>query len=135
MSRRPTGERLGLGDRLVAERRRRGLRQIDAAREIGVSRETVALIEVDHIPSAATAAKVRRWLSSSAKLPAAVGRRAAKAAGRGAELRARARERRAAARRIGGERRRVLARLAVRRKARRALRAAGLRRQGEKPRR
>ena len=64
-------ERLGLGDRLRAARKRRGLRQLDAAREIGVCRETIARIEVDHIPSDLTRAKVRAWLAAQEELAAA----------------------------------------------------------------
>ena len=103
----PTGERLGLGERLAAARRRRGLRQLDAAREIGVCRETIARIEVDHIPRDSTRARVRAWLEAQ----------------EAARL-ARLRERRAAVKGLGGGRLRVLARLAVKRRAEGALRAA-----------
>ncbi len=116
------GERLGLGDRLLLARKRRGLRQIDAAREIGVCRETIARIELDHIPNARTRAKVLRWLEAQEEWAAA----AELVARRGSARLARARERRAAAKRIGGRRRRQLARLLLRRRTARARRAAAL---------
>ncbi len=58
------GERLGLAERVVAERKRRGLRQADAAREIGISRGTLALVEVHHIASSATQAKINDWMAA-----------------------------------------------------------------------
>ena len=113
----PTGERLGLGERLVAARRCRGLRQLDAAREIGVCRATIARIEVDHIARDSTRARVREWLEAQ---EAAEEVRGAEDAARLARLR----ERRAAVKRLGGGRLRVLARLAVKRRVEIALRAA-----------
>ena len=58
------GGRLGLAERLVAARKRRRLRQLDAAREIGVCRQTIALIEVDYIAGEKTRAKVSEWLAA-----------------------------------------------------------------------
>ena len=126
MRRGPTGERLGFAERLVAARKRRGLRQLDAAREIGVSRETLARIEVDYVASDRTRAKVRAWLQAQE----------AAAAAEAAALR----RRRASERSDGGRPRgpslRLAARLAVRRRAKRALRAAGKpKTEGRKPRR
>ncbi len=62
-------ERLGLAERLKAERKRRGLRQVDAAREIGICRETLALIEVHHIPSQATLDKIDHWMATTPPRP------------------------------------------------------------------
>ncbi len=106
----PSGERLGLGERLQAARKRRGLTQLAAAREIGICRETLARIEVDHIPSEETRAKVLRWLAEQEAAAAVEAAAAAKAEG------AEGRERRAAAERIGAARWRQLARLARRRR-------------------
>ena len=119
----PSGERLGLGERLVKARERRGLRQLDVAREIGVCRETIARIEIDHIASERIRAKVRAWLEEQ---EAAGGPGAAAAAPGPEEIErlARLRERRSVVKRLGGERLRVLARLAVKRRAERARRAA-----------
>ncbi len=120
----PSGERLGLDERLQLARELRGLRQLDAAREIGVCRETVARIEVLHIPSQATRAKILCWLEVQQEIAAAAadaGVAAAKAAV--AARAARARERRAVARHLGAERLRGLGRLARRRRAARVLEA------------
>ena len=118
----PSGERLGLGERLLAARKRRGLRQLDVAREIGVCRETIARIEVDHIASEWTRARVRAWLEEQEGSAGAAA--AAPAGPAAAERLARLRERRSAVRGLGGKRLRLLARLAVQRRAERALRAA-----------
>ena len=111
-------ERLGLGDRLRLERKRRGLRQKDAARQIGVSRKTLALVEVDHIPSRATRAKMIAWMAAkpAPARPAGAGSRERSPGGPGGRRKAR--------------RLRVLARLAVRRRAERAHRRGA---EGGKP--
>ncbi len=121
----PTGERLGLGERLLAARKRRRLTQLEAAREIGVCRETVARIEIEHIPSAATREKVLRWLEAQEAAFAAEGAAAAVAAERRRlERLARARERRHAIQRLGCERLRGRGRLTLRRRTARVIRAA-----------
>ena len=121
-------ERLGLGDRVRAARKRRGLRQLDAAREIGVSRETVARIEVDHIPSARTRAKVLAWLAKQDAMVAAEKAAARKASAAGEQEEAGrvggpGRPGLRAGRRLGAPGFRARARLALRRRAGRAIRS------------
>ena len=60
----PGGERLGLAERLVLARQRRRLRQLDAAREIGVCRETINRIEGGYVAAEWTRSRVRAWLEA-----------------------------------------------------------------------
>ncbi len=57
-------EKPGFAERLKAVRGRLGLRQADVALELDLRRETVALIEVDHVASAFVRDKVRAWLEA-----------------------------------------------------------------------
>jgi transcriptional regulator with XRE-family HTH domain len=87
-------ERLGLAERLRAARKRRDLRQIDAAREIGLSRVTIARIEIDYIAGDRTRARVRAWVEAEEEEAAAEARRARAEAKRARdEARAAARKR------------------------------------------
>ncbi len=52
-------------EQLRSERSRRGISQLVAAEEIGLSRVYLAQIERGRAPSAAAAEKIRRWLSTS----------------------------------------------------------------------
>ncbi len=64
-------EKPGLEERLKAARKRRGLRQIDAAREIGISRGTLWRIECGYCASDPVRAKVRAWLEAEEEAAAA----------------------------------------------------------------
>ena len=87
-------ERLGLGERVVAARKRRRISQGVAAAEIGVCRKTIARIERGtYVPSAETREKVLAWLAAQ---------EAAAAAEWAAEEERLAAEERAAAEREGG---------------------------------
>ncbi len=77
-------EKPGFAERLKAVRGRLGLRQIDVARELDLRRETVALIEVDHVASAFVREKVRAWLEAREAEIAAMDAAAAAAAARAA---------------------------------------------------
>ena len=70
-------EKPGFAERLVAVRKRLGLRQCDAAAEIGISRETLIHIEAGYVASPKTWAKVRRWLEAREAEIAAADRAAA----------------------------------------------------------
>ena len=57
-------EKPGIAERSVAVRKRLGLRQCDAAREIGISRKTLGRIEDGYVARECTRAKYRRWLEA-----------------------------------------------------------------------
>ncbi len=75
--RRQPEEKLGFGERLNAVRQRLGQRQLDVARELGIRRETLALVEVDYVASDKPRALVREWLAAREAEIAAAADRAA----------------------------------------------------------
>ncbi len=80
--RRQPEEKLGFSERLKAVRQRLGLRQLDVARELGIRRETLALIEVDYFASDRVRTLVREWLAArEAEIAAADAAAADRAAG------------------------------------------------------
>jgi DNA-binding XRE family transcriptional regulator len=64
MSRTKTTEKPGLAERSVAVRKRLGMRQRDAAREVGISRKTFGRIENGYVAGDHTRARFRRWLET-----------------------------------------------------------------------
>ncbi len=57
-------EKPGFAERLVAVRKRLGLRQRDAARELGISRKTLMHIEDGYVASPKVWARLRKWLEA-----------------------------------------------------------------------
>ena len=64
MTRTKTTEKPGLAERSVAVRKRLGMRQRDAAREVGISRKTFGRIENGYVARDYTRARFRRWLEA-----------------------------------------------------------------------
>ena len=73
-------EKPGFAERLVAVRKRLGLRQRDVARELGTSRKTFMHIEDGYVAKPKLWARTRRWLEAREAEIAAMDQAAAEAA-------------------------------------------------------